>query len=71
MHLVHCTPPHPSRPHCWQVRQRTARRINILTPTVQNEIISNNYVTALYMLYRAIYGDPVTRLPQYKIKSGE
>ena len=51
----HCTPPHHSRPHCWQVRPRTTHRINLLTATVQNEIISNNYVTVLYMLYRGIW----------------
>ena len=47
------------RPHCWQVRPRTTCRITLLTATVQNEILSNNSVTALYMLYRE-NGDPVT-----------
>ena len=49
----HYTLSHPSWPHCWQVRPWTTRHINLLTATVQNEkeIISNNSVTALYMLY--------------------
>ena len=51
----HCTPPHPSCPHCWQVRPRTTRQITLLTNTVQNEIISENSVNALYMLYRGIW----------------
>ena len=40
----HCTlllPPPYSRTHCGQVRQLTTRRINLLTPTAQNEIKSN------------------------------
>ena len=56
MHAVIIAPlPTPSMPHCGEVRPRTTRRINLLTATVQNKIISNNYVTALYMLYRGIW----------------
>ena len=62
----HCTPPHPSPPHCGQVPTRTTHRINLLTATVQNEIISNNYENALYMFYRGIWWS--SKLPRYKFK---
>ena len=39
-----------------QVRPQTTRRINLLTATVQYEVISNNSVTELYiMLYHGIW----------------
>ena len=37
------------------VRPKTTRRINLLTATVQNEIISNNSENLLYMLYRGMW----------------
>ena len=48
------------------MRPRTTPRINLLTATVQNEIISNNYVTALYMLYCGIWWS--SKLLRYKFK---
>ena len=64
MHAV-IIAPHPSRPHCWQVRPPTMRQINLLTATVQNEKNKQQFCNrAIYVISRYM----VIQLQRYKFK---